>query len=107
MEALEKKKPGTVSELFRSHPNMSSRIRYTQKNVQDLLQQQPQYVVTTSEFRELNQYMTRMLNQRKNQPASTGPSLRRTPSGPTEPIEDRDGTKQESDDERPTLKRRP
>jgi predicted Zn-dependent protease len=107
MEALEKKKPGTVSELFRSHPNMSSRIKNTQKNVQELLQQQPQYVVTTSEYRELNQYMARILNQRKNQPTSTGPTLRRPPKGATEPIEDRDGTKAESDDERPTLKRRP
>ena len=107
MEALEKKKPGTVSELFRSHPNMSSRIKNTQKNVQELLQQQPQYVVTTSEFRELNQYMARMLNQRRNQPASTGPTLRRPPKGATEPAENHDGTQQEPDDERPTLKRRP
>ena len=107
MEALEKKKPGTVSELFRSHPNMSSRIKNTQKNVQELLQGQPQYVVTTSEFRELNQYMARMLNQRKNQPQSTGPTLRRPQKGSTEPVENRDGTQQESDDERPTLKRRP
>ena len=107
MEALEKKKPGTVSELFRSHPNMSSRIKTTQKNVQELLRQQPQYVVTTSEFRELNQYMTRMLNQRKNQPERTGPTLRRAPKAPAGPIEDRDGTIPESEDERPTLKRRP
>lgn len=105
MEAMEKKKPGTVSELFRSHPNMSNRIKYTQKNVQELLQQQPQYVVTTSEFRDLNQYMERMLNRRKAQPASTGPTLRRAPNRSAEPI-DRAGTP-ESDDERPTLKRRP
>lgn len=107
MESLEKKKPGTVSELFRSHPNISSRIKNTQKNVQELLQQQPQYVVTTSEFRDLNKYLARMLNQRRNQPASTGPTLRRTPKGPAEPIENRDGAKEESADERPTLKRRP
>lgn len=107
MEALEKKKPGTVSELFRSHPNISSRIKNTQKNVQELLQQQPQYVVTTSEFRDLNAYLARMLNQQRNQPAGTGPTLRRTPKGRVDPIEDRNGTQSESDDERPTLKRRP
>jgi predicted Zn-dependent protease len=28
MEAMEKKKPGTVSELFRSHPNMATRIQF-------------------------------------------------------------------------------
>jgi predicted Zn-dependent protease len=107
MEALETKKPGTVSELFHSHPDMSSRIKYTQKNVQDLLQQQPQYVVTTSEFRELNQYMAQILNLRKNQSPSTGPTLRRPPKRPTEPVENREGTRQEPNDERPTLKRCP
>src|SRR6516225_3626482 len=107
MEALEKKKPGTVSELFHSHPDMSSRIKYTQKNVQDLLQQQPQNVVTTSEFRELNQYMAQILNLRKNQSPSTGPTLRRPPKRPTEPVENREGTRQEPNDERPTLKRCP
>jgi predicted Zn-dependent protease len=107
MEALEKKKPGTVSELFRSHPNMSSRIKNTQKNVQELLQQQPQYVVTTSEYRELNQYMEQRLNRRKAQSSKTGPTLRRAPKGAAGPIEDGDGTKPDPDDERPTLKRRP
>jgi beta-barrel assembly-enhancing protease len=106
MEALEKKKPGTVSQLFRSHPNMATRIKNTQKNVQELLQQQPQYVVTTSEFNELKQQMERTLNRRKNTPASTGPTLRRPPKVATEPVEDRDGKKADSDDERPTLKRK-
>jgi predicted Zn-dependent protease len=106
MEALEKKKPGTVSELFRSHPNMATRIKNTQKNIQELLQQQPQYVITTSEFSELKQDMERTLNRRKTTPERTGPTLRRLPKGATEPIEDRDGAKPDSDDERPTLKRR-
>src|ERR1039458_2682509 len=45
MEAMEKKKPGTVSELFRSHPNMATRIQSTQKNIQDLLSIRPEYVI--------------------------------------------------------------
>ncbi len=106
MEAMEKKKPGTVSELFRSHPKMATRIKNTQKNVQELLAQQPQYVVTTSEFSELKQEMERTLNRRKATPASTGPTLRRPPKGATGPIEDREDSKKNSDEERPTLKRR-
>lgn len=38
MMALEKKKPGTVSELFRSHPNIEARIRATQANIRFLSQ---------------------------------------------------------------------
>jgi predicted Zn-dependent protease len=106
MEALEKKKPGTVSMLFRSHPKMATRIKNTQKNTQELLQQQPLYVITTSEFSELKQDMERTLNRRRDAPEKTGPTLRRPPKGAAEPIEDRDDSKPQSDDERPTLKRR-
>jgi len=74
IEALEKKKPGTASELFRSHPNTASRIRYAQTNMQELLQQ-PQYVVTTSEFIEVKQQLVRNTGRRKAAPSNTGPTL--------------------------------
>ena len=60
MEAMEKKKPRTVSELFRSHPNMAARIQSTQKDIQGLLAAQPQYVITTSEFVEIKRDLTRI-----------------------------------------------
>ena len=85
MEAMEKRKPGTVSQLFRSHPNMATRIKFTQKNVQELLTAQPQYVVTTSEFQEVTQQLARMANVRKGTPEKSGPTLRRSPgSGRTQ-----------------------
>jgi predicted Zn-dependent protease len=93
MESLEKKKPGTVSELFRSHPNMAARIKSAQQNVQELLAEQPQYVVTTSEFNEVKQQLETRLNRRRPAPGNTGPTLRRSTEG-------------NADDERPTLKRR-
>jgi predicted Zn-dependent protease len=105
MEALEKKKPGSASELFRSHPKTASRIQYTQRNVQELLQQQPQYVVTTSEFNEVKQQLQRNLRGRKAAPSNTGPTLRRSTRGNTDRIDDREGAP-DKDDERPTLKRR-
>ena len=103
LEAMEKKKPGTVSEIFRSHPRMSSRIRYTQKNVQELLREQAQYVVSTAEFNAVKAALNQQLNLRKVAPERTGPTLRRstTRPGTVEPGEP------EPDDERPTLKRRP
>ena len=101
MEALEKKKPGTVSELFRSHPNMATRITFTQKNIQQLLAARPQYVVSTSEFQEVRQRLTAMTKARKATPEKAGPTLRR-------PAEREDGSEQTKPDpdERPTLKRR-
>jgi predicted Zn-dependent protease len=106
MEALEKKKPGTVSGLFRSHPNVSTRIKNTQKNVQALLQQQPLYVVTTSQFADLKREMTRSISRRKLTPNRTGPTLRRQPGGTPGRVEDGNESKPDPDDERPTLKRR-
>ena len=102
MTALEKKRPGTVSELFRSHPNIDSRIRATQANIQDLLRQQPLYVVTTSEFNDVKQRLTANLAGRKVNPGTTGPTLYR--KGSTERADGEDATSEK--DERPTLKRR-
>lgn len=102
MMALEKKKPGTVSELFRSHPNIEARIRATQANIQDLLRQQPQYLVTTSEFNDVKQLLAANLARRKINPGPIGPTLYR--KGSTERVDGEDGTPDK--DERPTLKRR-
>jgi hypothetical protein len=99
MEAMEKKKPGTVSQLFRSHPNTATRIKFTQKNVEEMLPARPQYVITTSEFQQVREDLTIMANARRAIPEKRGPTLRR-PAG-----DDREGGKPDQD-ERPTLKRR-
>jgi predicted Zn-dependent protease len=96
LEAQEKRKPGTMSELFRSHPNVESRIKSTQTSLQELLPKQTEYVFTTSEFDEMRQLFRVNVNRRKIEPGQTAPTLRRRsdPGGATE------------SDERPTLKRR-
>ena len=99
MEAMEKRKPGTVSQLFRSHPNTTTRIEFTQKNVEDLLPPKPQYVITTSEFQEVKEELTRVANARRVDPEKRGPTLRR-------PAEDNREVAKPDEDERPTLKRR-
>jgi predicted Zn-dependent protease len=95
LEAQEKRKPGTMSELFRTHPNVGTRIKSTQTSLQELLPRQPEYIVSTSEFEELRQSLRAKVNQRKIGPAQTAPTLRRRsdPGGA-------------ESDERPTLKRR-
>jgi beta-barrel assembly-enhancing protease len=105
MEAMEKKKPGTVSDLFRSHPSASTRIQITQKNIQELLKEQPQYVITTSDFQEVKQQLTFMANRRKESPERSGPTLRRRVGSTQAEKDDGESTKSDQD-ERPTLKRR-
>jgi predicted Zn-dependent protease len=105
MEAMEKKKPGTVSQLFRSHPNVTTRIQFTQKNVQELLAAQPQYVISTSEFQEVKQQLTLMANVRRVTPEKSGPTLRR-PVGTNRTQGDDSESTRPDQDERPTLKRR-
>jgi predicted Zn-dependent protease len=104
LEAMEKKRPGTMSKIFRSHPNVSARIKSTQQNVQQLLKQRPEYVVTTSDFVEVKRYLELSLNRRKGAPEATGPTLRKLPSDGR--IEKRDDQGPDDTDERPTLKRR-
>ena len=105
MAAMEKRKPGTVSQLFRSHPQVASRIKTTQRSIQELLAVQPQYVVDTSEFREVTQELTRYARIRKGTPEKSGPTLRRKAG--SGPISADDAEKSRPDqDERPTMKRR-
>jgi predicted Zn-dependent protease len=105
LEALERRKPGTVSQLFRSHPPVSSRIAQTQKDVQQLLKQRPQYLVTTSEFNDVQERLRSQSNRRKADPKPNVPTLRRPGERPG-PIEDQN-RRDQGDDERPTLKRNP
>jgi beta-barrel assembly-enhancing protease len=111
IESLEKKKPGTMSKVFSTHPMTDDRIRSAQKNIQEILTAKPEYVVTTSEFNDVKGRLLAMHNRRKvdeNKDANK-PQLRRAPGSTTGPVDvDEDGKKPKADeDERPTLKRRP
>lgn len=109
IQALEKKKPGTMAKVFSTHPLTDDRIRRAQKNIQEILEAKPEYVVNTSEFNEVKARLTAMHSRRKvDDKEADRPTLRRTPGGSTSPIEEEDDSKKKSDDEdeRPTLKRR-
>lgn len=100
LEAMEKEKPGTMAELFRSHPITSERVKNTQKNIQELLNAQPQYVVTTSEFSQVKGRLQQMVARRNTDPnRESAPVLRRTGQ------ESGTGQQDELADERPTLRR--
>jgi len=97
IQAMEKKKPGTIASVFSSHPMTSKRIRAAQEEIQGDLKPQPQYVVDTSEFQRVKVRLERIQGRRKaDYKDMNGPTLRRsTTSG--------EDTK---DGGRPTLKRR-
>ncbi|MGQ9632790.1 MAG: M48 family metallopeptidase [Bryobacteraceae bacterium] len=104
IQALEKTRPGALSELIRSHPSTDDRIREAQRNIQEILPPRPDYVVTTSEFAQVHERLEKLMAMRK--PAAgdpNKPTLRRAPGSdrPVEPI----GGKTEDSDDRPTLKR--
>ena len=104
IESLEKKKPGTIAKVFSTHPPTDTRIVKAQNNIQQLLKERPEYVVTTSEFGDVKARLMALHNRRKNDTKDLNrPQLRKAPgSGTTDDKDSKSG-----DDDRPTLKRRP
>ncbi|MCX6625848.1 MAG: M48 family metallopeptidase [Acidobacteria bacterium] len=112
IQSLEKKRPGTMSKVFSTHPLTDDRIANAQKNIQEILKAKPEYVVTTSEFNDVKARLSSLHNRRKvDEKDLNRPQLRKKPGGGTGPIEDGSGkpgdAKGGDEDERPTLKRRP
>ena len=107
IESLEKRKPGTMSKVFSTHPMTDDRIKAAQANIQQNLEARPEYVITTSEFNDVKARLAMLQNRRKPEDSHEDrPTLRRAPgSGPVDT--DSDGKAQKPDaDDRPTLKRR-
>src|SRR5208337_4735311 len=102
IQAMEKKKPGTLSKAFATHPQTPDRIEKSQEEIRKILPAKQQYVVTTSEFDEVKARLAAIENKHKviDQKDSGKPSLRRT-SNTSDTSSDG-----KSDDDRPTLKRR-
>jgi predicted Zn-dependent protease len=104
VEAQEKKKPGTISKAFSTHPQTPDRIEKSQE-VAKILPPRPEYTVTTSEFDTVKTRLASIENKHRlnDQKDGNKPTLRRTPSTDSNGTDD----KGNNDDGRPTLKRRP
>jgi len=103
IQAMEKKKPGTLSKAFDTHPQTPDRIEKTQEEIRKILPSKSQYIVTTSEFDEVKGRLASIENRHKvlDPKDANKPSLRRTSTS------NGDSTSTgQSDDDRPTLKRR-
>jgi len=120
LQARETAKPGSVSKMFSTHPPTGDRIELTKKNIEAVLPDREQYVVTTSEFQQVKNLLAQIENRRPATEDSSKPSLKRkTSTKPTADDEDKDSKSKKKDDEeakpedrqpdpdeRPKLKRR-
>lgn len=105
IQSLEKKKPGTLSKVFSSHPPTDDRISTAQKNIQELLKERPEYVVTTSEFNDVKVRLASLQSRRRvDDKDQNRPQLRKKPGSGGASPDDKDA-KDDSED-RPTLKKR-
>ena len=109
IQSLEKKKPGTMAKVFSTHPPTDDRIVSAQKNIQQMLKERPEYVVTTSEFNDVKGRLAMLHNRKKiDNKDLNRPQLRKAPgSGTTSTDGGSGGATSGGDDDRPTLKRRP
>jgi predicted Zn-dependent protease len=103
IEAMEKKKPGTLAKAFSTHPQSPDRIENTQKEIASILPPRDQYVVSTSEFDTVKSRLAAIENRRKltDDKDSGKPSLKRSSTKDSDKDKDK-----KDDDDRPTLKRR-
>jgi predicted Zn-dependent protease len=108
IQSMEKKKPGSVSKVFSTHPMTDDRIKAAQDEIQKILVAKPEYVVNTSEFDNVKGRLAMLHNRKKVETEDPNrPRLRRAPGTGTGPIDENSDDKQKPDqDERPTLKRR-
>jgi predicted Zn-dependent protease len=77
LQAKESARPGSVSKMFSTHPPTGDRIEMTKKNIEQILPDKDQYVVTTSEFNKVKTLLAQLENRRPSQEEANKPSLRR------------------------------
>ncbi len=68
LESMQKTKPGAVAKVLATHPMDSDRIDRTEKEIQRILPSKPDYVVTTSEYRDMRDRLITLENRRQPNP---------------------------------------
>ena len=108
IQADEKHRPGTISKVFSTHPPTPDRIGEAQKEIARILPEKDEYIVTTSEFDSVKARLRNVMFARKVDNGPGKPTLR-TKTAQTDKNKQGQGQADpnSSDDDRPTLKRRP
>jgi predicted Zn-dependent protease len=98
IESMQKRQPGTLGRIFSTHPMDADRIDKTQQEIQKILPAKPEYVVTTSEYKDVRDRLIAQDASRKGDAQDGRPRLKVGARSGSDPQEDKD--------ERPTIKRR-
>jgi predicted Zn-dependent protease len=108
IQADEKRRPGTIPKIFSTHPPTPERISDAQKEIARILPEKDEYIVTTSEFDSVKARLRNVMFARKVDNGPGKPTLR-TKTEQTDKNKQGQGQTDpnSSDDDRPTLKRRP
>jgi predicted Zn-dependent protease len=106
IQADEKRRPGTIPKVFSTHPPTPDRIEAAQREIARILPAKQEYIVTTSEFDSVKARLRNIMFSRKASDNAPGkPTLRtKTEQSKKQP---NGNDPNSSDDDRPTLKRRP
>ncbi len=106
IQADEKRRPGTIPKVFSTHPPTPDRIENTQKEIARILPARNEYIVTSSEFDSVKSRLRNIMFKTKAQDNAPGKPTLRTK---TEQSKKQPGSTDpnSTDDDRPTLKRRP
>jgi beta-barrel assembly-enhancing protease len=103
----EKRRPGTIPKVFSTHPPTPDRIESAQKEIARILPNKPEYIVTTSEFDSVKGRLRNIMFARKVQDNAPGKPTLRTRTEQTDKQKTGGNDPNSTDDDRPTLKRRP
>src|SRR3979490_2573623 len=106
IQADEKRRPGSIPKVFSTHPPTPERIEAAQKEIARILPARSEYIVTTSEFDNVKSRLRGIMFTRKASDNAPGkPTLRtKTEQSKKQPTGNDPNS---TDDDRPTLKRRP
>ena len=114
LAAKNKKKPGTFSKLFESHPQSVDRMEATRQLVARFPDKE-EYVLSTSEFQRVKNRLLRLSNARASSAGDIAPGDDGAPGRPTlkrrsptadDPGTTPEGTTPEKKDDKPQLKKR-
>lgn len=104
IQADEKRRPGSISKVFSTHPLTPDRIATAQKEIARILPDKDEYIVTTSEFDSVKARLRSVMFSRRIHDNGPGKPTLRTR---TEQSGKQGQEPNSSDEDRPTLKRRP
>jgi predicted Zn-dependent protease len=114
IEAEERHHPGSIPRVFSTHPPTPERVQKAQQEIATILPARDEYIVTTSEFDLIKARLHRIENKNKlNDKKSAGdkPTLRtrteQQTQGKTDKQQTDSTTTDDSDPDRPVLKKRP